>query len=56
MVGQSEAGKCAKIARIFADSYKSPLSMIVVDNIERLLEYVQMGPRFSNTILQVRND
>jgi vesicle-fusing ATPase len=52
MVGQSEAGKCAKIARIFADSYKSPLSMIVVDNIERLLEYVQMGPRFSNTILQ----
>jgi len=52
MVGQSEAGKCAKIAKIFTDSYKSPLSLIVMDDIERLLEYVPIGPRFSNTILQ----
>ena len=52
MVGQSEAGKCSKIAKIFADSYKSPISLIVVDDIERLLEYVPLGPRFSNTILQ----
>lgn len=37
MVGMSEAGKIAAIHKVFADSYKSPLSVIVVDNIERLL-------------------
>ena len=26
--------------------------MIILDDIERLLEYVSIGPRFSNTILQ----
>mmetsp|Transcript_33212 Transcript_33212/g.93107 ORF Transcript_33212/g.93107 Transcript_33212/m.93107 type:complete len:736 (+) Transcript_33212:146-2353(+) len=52
MVGLSEAGKCAKIAKIFADCYKSPLSLIVIDNIERLIEFVPQGPRFSNTLLQ----
>lgn len=31
---------------------QSPLSMVVLDDIERLLEYVGIGPRFSNTILQ----
>jgi vesicle-fusing ATPase len=30
------------------------MSMIVLDDIERLLEYVAIGPRFSNAILQVR--
>ena len=32
---------------------QSPMSMIVLDDVERLLEYVAIGPRFSNTILQV---
>ena len=32
---------------------QSPLSVIVLDDIERLLEYVAIGPRFSNAILQV---
>lgn len=31
---------------------QSPLSIIVLDEIERLLEYVAIGPRFSNAILQ----
>jgi len=52
LVGYSEAAKCAKITKIFEDSYKSPLSVIVVDDIERILEYVPIGPRFSNAILQ----
>ena len=30
-------GKVASITKVFQDSYKSPLSVIVVDNIERLL-------------------
>ena len=37
MVGFSEAQKVASIAKVFQDSYKSPLSVIVVDNLERLL-------------------
>lgn len=32
---------------------QSPLSVIVLDDIERLLEYVAIGPRFSNAVLQV---
>lgn len=31
---------------------QSVLSIIILDDIERLLEYVAIGPRFSNTVLQ----
>jgi len=37
MVGFSEQQKVQAINKIFNDSYKSPLSVIVVDNIERLI-------------------
>jgi len=53
LVGRSEATKGMDIARAFENSYKSPLSVIVVDCIEKLLEYVPIGPRFSNMILQI---
>ncbi len=33
---------------------QSPMSMVVLDDLERLLEYVPIGPRFSNGILQAR--
>ncbi|KAL3141041.1 hypothetical protein ABBQ32_005552 [Trebouxia sp. C0010 RCD-2024] len=52
MVGYSEAAKCAQIAKVFDDAYRSVLSIIILDDIERLLEYVAIGPRFSNGILQ----
>ncbi|TFY64705.1 hypothetical protein EVJ58_g2436 [Rhodofomes roseus] len=52
MVGFSESQKVAAIHKVFADSYKSPLSVIVIDNIERLLDFTAIGPRFSNTVLQ----
>ncbi|CAL1700365.1 unnamed protein product [Somion occarium] len=52
MVGYSEGQKVATISKIFADSYKSPLSVIVVDNLERLLDFTPIGPRFSNAVLQ----
>ena len=51
-VGAPEAKKCADLAKLFDDAYKSPVSLIVLDDIERLLEYVDVGPRFSNVILQ----
>jgi vesicle-fusing ATPase len=52
MVGQGELVKAAEIAKVFDDAYRSPLSIIIIDNIERLVEYVAIGPRFSNHILQ----
>lgn len=52
MVGFSEAQKVASINKVFSDSNKSPLSVIVVDNVERLLDFTPIGPRFSNIVLQ----
>eukprot|EP00878_Enallax_costatus_P019245 GHUV01020299.1.p1 GENE.GHUV01020299.1~~GHUV01020299.1.p1 ORF type:complete len:671 (+),score=177.44 GHUV01020299.1:714-2726(+) len=53
MVGYGEAAKGSQITKVFEDAYKSPFSIVILDDIERLLEYVAIGPRFSNTILQV---
>ncbi|KAI8394261.1 P-loop containing nucleoside triphosphate hydrolase protein [Radiomyces spectabilis] len=52
MVGMTESAKINEINKVFNDSYKSPLSVIVIDNIERLLDWVPIGPRFSNAVLQ----
>jgi len=38
--------------QVFDDAYKSSLSCILVDNIERLLDYGPIGPRYSNLTLQ----
>jgi len=51
-VGYSEMSKVNAIQKVFEDAYKSDLSVIVLDDIERLVDYVRIGPRFSNTILQ----
>lgn len=37
MVGFNEAAKVQYLSKVFNDSYKSPASIIVVDNIERIL-------------------
>lgn len=52
MVGFTEAAKCLQIRKIFDDAYRSQLSCIVVDNLERLLDYGPIGPRYSNMALQ----
>ena len=51
-VGYTENGKINAMVKIFDDAYKSPLSCIIMDNIERLIEFIDIGPRFSNAILQ----
>ncbi len=53
MAGMSETAKIAYIDNTFRDSYKSPLNVLVVDSIETILDWVPIGPRFSNNILQV---
>jgi len=52
MIGMTETGKSNKIFKAFEDAYKSPESIIVIDDIERVLEYTPIGPRFSNLVLQ----
>merc|ERR1719325_426887 len=52
MVGFTEAAKCLQIKKIFDDAYRSNQSCVVVDNIERLLDYGPIGPRYSNLTLQ----
>lgn len=48
----TESGRCDHVIKVFEDAYKSPLSCIILDNVERLLEYVPVGPRFNNSMLQ----
>jgi vesicle-fusing ATPase len=52
MIGYADTSKSQQIHKTFMDSYKSPLSIIFIDDIERIIEYVPIGPRFSNTVLQ----
>jgi len=52
MVGFTESAKCMRIRKIFDDAYRSTMSCIVVDNIERLIDYGPIGPRYSNLTLQ----
>lgn len=52
LLGASDSSKAGTISAIFQDAYKSPLSMIILDDLERLVEYVRLGPRFSNSVLQ----
>jgi len=51
-VGYTETARVGKINKVFEDAYKSKSSIIIVDDIERHLEYVRIGPRFSNMVLQ----
>ncbi|KAK3344335.1 P-loop containing nucleoside triphosphate hydrolase protein [Lasiosphaeria hispida] len=53
MVGfRDEVAKKDYLHKVFADAYKSPLSLLILDNLERLIEWNPVGPRFGNVILQ----
>lgn len=52
MIGFSEMTKAEAIKKIFNDAYKSEVSCVVVDDIESMLDYAPIGPRFSNFVLQ----
>ncbi|KAL3854370.1 hypothetical protein ACJMK2_013642 [Sinanodonta woodiana] len=51
-----EAEKCEFIKKIFDDAYKSPLSCIILDDIEQLLDFFPFGPLFSKLISQTLMD
>ena len=52
MVGFNEMAKIQYLNKVFTDAYKSPQNIVVVDNIERIIDWVPIGPRFSNLVLQ----
>lgn len=49
---RDEAAKKDYLHKVFTDAYKSPLSILILDNIERMIEWNPVGLRLSNTILQ----
>lgn len=51
MVGMNEMQKIQHLSKVFTDAYKSPLNVLVLDNIELLLDWVAVGPRFSASVL-----
>lgn len=52
LLNLSESAKISEIINTFKDAYKSELSIVIIDSIERILEWVSIGPRFSNSLLQ----
>ena len=51
MVGMNEMQKIQHIDKIFTDAYKSPCSALVLDNIETMVDWMVIGPRFSSAVV-----
>lgn len=53
LVQYGEHMKCEKINKVFEDAYKSEYSVIIIDDIERLLGFSPVGLRFSTRMLEI---
>ncbi|KAK5124403.1 hypothetical protein LTR85_001620 [Meristemomyces frigidus] len=51
MVGMNEIQKIQHLSKTFTDAYKSPCNALVLDNIELMVDWVPVGPRFSSAVL-----
>jgi vesicle-fusing ATPase len=40
LIARAENQKCSHIYTVFEEAYRSPLSVIILDDIERLMDYV----------------
>jgi vesicle-fusing ATPase len=52
MIGMNETARVQYLSQMFQDSYRSPMNAIVIDQIEDIMDWVNIGPRFSNSVLQ----
>lgn len=50
--GLTDIEKCNSILKIFEDAYKSDQSCIIIDDIEKLINYVSLNNYFSVVVLQ----
>ncbi|KAL1311557.1 hypothetical protein AAFC00_001676 [Neodothiora populina] len=51
MIGMNEIQKIQHLQKVFTDAYKSPINALVIDNVELLVDWVPVGPRFSASVL-----
>lgn len=51
MIGMTEQNRIQYISNMFNDSYRSTQNVLVIDQIEDIIEWVNVGPRFSNAVL-----
>lgn len=51
MVGFMESSKCMRINKIFDDAYRSELSCIFMNDLEHLMGYSPIGPRYQSLVL-----
>ena len=53
-IGVGTYGRIYSFNKIFNDAYKSKDSLIIIDNIERLIEHVETGLSldYNNTLMQ----
>lgn len=56
MVGFTETAKCMMLRSCFEDAYKSPLSVIIVDDIERLLGLFPQGSGYNKFLPKPENN
>ncbi|CCW67183.1 unnamed protein product [Phytomonas sp. Hart1] len=52
MVGYGEMQRVNIIRRVFEDADKSAASCIILDDLERLIDFSGLGGRYSNSLLQ----
>jgi SpoVK/Ycf46/Vps4 family AAA+-type ATPase len=50
--GMTESRKAAALEKVFADARTTTEGVVVVENVETVIEWSRVGPRFSNTVLQ----
>ncbi|PHH84689.1 hypothetical protein CDD83_1542 [Cordyceps sp. RAO-2017] len=48
---RDDSGKKDHLHRAFTDAYKSPISILIIDDFERMIGWSPIGPRFSTTML-----
>ncbi|KAL7624597.1 transport between ER and Golgi ATPase protein [Parahypoxylon ruwenzoriense] len=51
-VGTNEIAKLEYLRRSFSDAYKSALSIVILDSLEKIIDWNPIGPRFSNAVVQ----
>ncbi|OQO11703.1 hypothetical protein B0A48_03430 [Cryoendolithus antarcticus] len=51
MIGMNEMQKIQYLQKVFTDAYKSPLNILVLDDLDLILDWVPLGPRFSPSVL-----
>ncbi|KAI5172116.1 vesicle-fusing ATPase [Nematocida sp. LUAm3] len=52
LVGKEENEKVNYLKRTFKDAYRSSEALVLLDDIEGLMDYVAIGPRFLTAVLQ----